>query len=163
MANIPAPITAPTPAATELEALLALVRRLAVASSEATSLATEVQGVVAKLPLLFPPPAAIPTSTWVRATAMTPAEVERRFPEGSGETWYIVIRGREPGLYRTSDEANAQTNNVPHQFRQKKTSRREAIAFYRENYVAALSAIHNPPATGTTDVGVQKWVEVPVV
>lgn len=38
---------------------------------------------------------------WVRRTPKTPAQLEMDFPEGSGETWYVVLIGREPGLYRT--------------------------------------------------------------
>jgi hypothetical protein len=39
---------------------------------------------------------------FVRGVAKTPAQLEAAFPEGSGEMWYVVIRGREPGMYRTS-------------------------------------------------------------
>jgi hypothetical protein len=119
MATFPPSTTAPTPASAELEALVALVSRLAVASSEATRLAAEVQGelfrpctmrcifaytfLLARLPVVFPTAQApAKTSNWVRAAARTPTEVELGFPEGSGETFYVVIRGREPGLYRTS-------------------------------------------------------------
>ncbi|KAJ6498606.1 hypothetical protein DFH09DRAFT_1103140 [Mycena vulgaris] len=158
MANISTSTTASSPDASELEALVALINRLTVASSEATRLAAEVQS---KLPMALNLHSTRST-TWVRAAPKTPAEVERQYPEGSGETWYVVIRGREPGLYRTSDEANAQTNGVPNQYRHKKTSRREALAFYRENYLAATNAANAPAAPpGSPVVGVQKWVEVP--
>ncbi|KAJ7440760.1 hypothetical protein FB451DRAFT_1415002 [Mycena latifolia] len=157
----------PTPAATELEALVSLISRLAVASSEATVLAVEVQ---AKLPAVLALHTAS-TTTWVRAPAKTPAELERAFPEGSGEVWYVVIRGKEPGMYRTAAEATALTSGVPHQFHRKKTSRREALLFYRDNYLdAAKAASANANATAAAgssavappgSVGVQKWVEVP--
>ncbi|KAJ6552336.1 hypothetical protein DFH09DRAFT_1319375 [Mycena vulgaris] len=133
--------TASSPDASELEALVALINRLTVASSEATRLAAEVQS---KLPMAL----------------NLHSSPEHHL--GSGETWYVVIRGREPGLYRTSDEANAQTNGVPNQYRHKKTSRREALAFYRENYLAATNTANAPAAPpGSPVVGVQKWVEVP--
>ncbi|KAJ7906939.1 hypothetical protein B0H13DRAFT_2332987 [Mycena leptocephala] len=150
----------------ELEALVALVQRLAVASSEATRLATEVQ---AKLPHTLSRHAAS-SITWVRGVPKTPAHQEAAFPDGSGETWYVVIRGREPGLYRTAPEANTQTDGVPHQFREKKRSRREALAFYRENYnatanydaaAAAATTAGSPPPVGVP-LGVQKWIAVPV-
>jgi hypothetical protein len=96
--------------------LVALVQRLAVASSEATRLATEVQGghscftsialadeicILAQLPHTLSRHAAS-SITWVRGVPKTPAHQEAAFPDGSGETWYVVIRGREPGLYRTA-------------------------------------------------------------
>lgn len=39
---------------------------------------------------------------FVRGVAKTPAQLEAAFPEGSGEMWYVVICGCEPGMYRTS-------------------------------------------------------------
>jgi hypothetical protein len=102
---------------------------------------------------------------WVRGIPLTPAELEALYPEGSGETWYVVICGRAPGMYRTayaffsihsgsadcfqySPEADAVCNGVPNQIKAKKTSRREALAWYRQEY-------HGP----TGDGGVQKWTE----
>ncbi|KAJ7025169.1 hypothetical protein C8F04DRAFT_1269526 [Mycena alexandri] len=143
----------------ELDALLALVARMSVAASETTLLAAEVN---AKLPQVLAAHAASKL-TWTRGTARTPKALAAAFPDGSGETWYVVIRGREPGFYRTSSESNAQTRGVPNQFGQKKTSWAEALAFYRENYLAAVHydalvgdgydvAANNVPA------GVQKWI-----
>lgn len=108
----------------ELEALVALVARLSVTTSEATRLAseatclaTEVHGKhlildhpqllispisTAKLPLALAAAQNANKTTWVRGTPRTPTELATTFPEGSGELWYVVIRGREPGLYRTS-------------------------------------------------------------
>ncbi|KAJ7907804.1 hypothetical protein B0H13DRAFT_2332017 [Mycena leptocephala] len=148
-------------APTELEALVALVDRFAASSLETTRLAVELQ---AKLPVVLAAEVAAATSAaatvaaetdaeaagpvFVRGVAKTPAQLEAAFPEGSGETWYVVIRGREPGMYRTADEADAVCNGVPNQLKRKKTSRREAIAWYRSHYLAA------PPNN------VQKWNEV---
>ncbi|KAJ7907069.1 hypothetical protein B0H13DRAFT_2332686 [Mycena leptocephala] len=166
MANLSQTTTPASRSDPELEALVALVQRLAVASSEATRLATEVQ---AKLPYTLNKHAASSIS-WIRGVAKTPRQLEAAFPDGSGEVWYVVIRGREPGIYRTSDEANAQTDGVPHQFREKKKTRREALAFYRENYdatarydTAAAIALTSggPPPVGIA-LGVQKWIVVPV-
>jgi hypothetical protein len=38
---------------------------------------------------------------WARGIPLTPAELEVLYPEGSGETWYVVLCGHEPGMYRT--------------------------------------------------------------
>ncbi|KAJ7694391.1 hypothetical protein B0H17DRAFT_1132024 [Mycena rosella] len=68
----------------------------------------------------------------------TPPEMADMFPPGVGDfqSWYVVIVGREPGLYGSAVEADAQVNGIPGQFRQKKTSRREALDFYWERYIA---------------------------
>ncbi|KAJ7122453.1 hypothetical protein C8R44DRAFT_876744 [Mycena epipterygia] len=149
--------TAPTPAQ-ELEALVALVAQLSAASLEATRLSVEVQ---AKLPAIAAKLAAsdanaTPGSStavdaaplFVHCTPKTPGELQDAFPPGSGEIWYVVIIGREPGMYRTSTEANDQCNGVPNQFKEKRKSRREALAWYAECYF-------HPSGDG-----VQKWVEV---
>ncbi|KAJ6468864.1 hypothetical protein C8R45DRAFT_1167557 [Mycena sanguinolenta] len=120
MANLPTATATPASRSdSELEALVALVSRLA------------------KLPLALAKHSASST-TWIRSIAKTPHTVDTAFPDGSGEVWYAVIRGRKPGLYHTAAEANAQTDGVPHQFREKK-SRREALAFYRDHYNAGIT------------------------
>ncbi|KAJ7687253.1 hypothetical protein B0H17DRAFT_1136379 [Mycena rosella] len=167
--------TAPNPATTELEALIALVGRLSVAATEATRLAADAQEklpalltasieatrlaieVDSKLPMVLALHSAAAT-TWIRAVPKTPTMIEQEFPEGSGETWFLSHIG----------EANVQTDGVPNQFQQKKTSRREAILFYRDNYAASVNATCAaticPPETSTAAanivLGVQKWVEV---
>ncbi|KAJ7448395.1 hypothetical protein FB451DRAFT_1187818 [Mycena latifolia] len=162
MVNVSESTTASSPAAAELDVLITLIGHLAVASSKATRLAAEVQS---KLPAALALHTAGAT-TWVRAPPKTPAELEREFPEGSGEVWYVVIRGREPGMYRTASEATALTNGVPHQFHRKKTSRREALLFYRDNYLdatkaaAAAGGSNSAAAPAGTELGVQKWVAV---
>ncbi|KAJ6447698.1 hypothetical protein C8R45DRAFT_1135761 [Mycena sanguinolenta] len=167
MANLSSATATPASRSdTDLEALVALVSRLSVAACEATCLAIEVQ---AKLPLALAQHAAT-SATWIRGVAQTPSAIEAKFPASSGEVWYVVIRGREPGLYRTPEEANVQTDSIPHQFREKKKSRREAIAFYRDHYnagivydnlvgAAAMAGSTPPPAV---NMGVQKWVGLPV-
>ncbi|KAJ7259466.1 hypothetical protein C8J57DRAFT_1515534 [Mycena rebaudengoi] len=92
-------------------------------------------------------PSRPPGPPFTEGVAITPDALETFIPE-SGNIWYVVIIGRQPGLYRTPAEANLQTHGVPGQFSQKKTSRREALAFYRERY--GLPPPH----------GVQKWVEL---
>ncbi|KAJ7734399.1 hypothetical protein B0H14DRAFT_2639432 [Mycena olivaceomarginata] len=129
---------------TELEALVALVARLSTATMDVVRLTAEVQ---AKLPAVVAgevvaaraataaaqaaqaaqaeatatdpaPDAADPL--WVRGTPKTPAQLELQYPEGSGETWYVVICGREPGMYRTAAEADSNCNKVPNQLKAKK-------------------------------------------
>ncbi|KAJ7302313.1 hypothetical protein DFH08DRAFT_967060 [Mycena albidolilacea] len=155
--------TAPsTSTSTELEVLVALVGRLSAASMEAMRLAVEVQ---ARLPAVVAGERAAATAAadaaaaaaaaaeltadpvWVRGVPKTPAEIVAQYPEGSGETWYVVIRGREPGFYRTSAEADRVCNGVPNQLKEKKKSRRDAIAWYRSLY------------EGPDGEGVQKWTE----
>ncbi|KAJ7092914.1 hypothetical protein B0H15DRAFT_947728 [Mycena belliarum] len=156
MAQLPTSTTTSSSATTELEALVELVSRLAIASSEATRLATELQS---KLPAALALRSAT-SHTWIRGSARTPTEVEQQYPEGSGEVWYVVIRGREPGFYRTPEDADAQIKGVPHQYSKKKTSRREATLFYRDNYIASVNH-DRAPSPGTGPLGVQKWIEVP--
>ncbi|KAJ7725127.1 hypothetical protein B0H14DRAFT_3519409 [Mycena olivaceomarginata] len=140
---------------TELEALVALVARLSTATMDVVRLTAEVQ---AKLPAVVAgevvaaraataaaqaaqaaqaeatatdpaPDAADPL--WVRGTPKTPAQLELQYPEGSGETWA---------------EADSNCNKVPNQLKAKRTSRLEALAWYRREYHGPLSS-----------TGVQKW------
>ncbi|KAJ7707187.1 hypothetical protein B0H16DRAFT_1746581 [Mycena metata] len=71
-----------------------------------------------------------------QGTTVTPDELESRFPPGVGDnaTWYVVIVGREPGMYLSSTEADDQVKGVPNMSRLKKSSRREALDFYRHQY-----------------------------
>ncbi|KAK7055698.1 hypothetical protein R3P38DRAFT_3170372 [Favolaschia claudopus] len=85
---------------------------------------------------------------FVRGIPKTPAELERDHPPGSGEVWYVVILGREPGLYAKAADADYQCNGIPHQYKVKKTSRTDAISCYRSLY------------NGPEGKGVEKWNEV---
>ncbi|KAJ7292451.1 hypothetical protein C8J57DRAFT_1489959 [Mycena rebaudengoi] len=124
-----------------------LSAQLVASTVESTRLAIEVQN---RLPAVMA--ASLGRSSgppFTSGVAIPPDALETFIPPNSGEIWYVVIVGREPGLYRTPAEANHQTHGVPGQFSQKKTSRHEALAFYRERY--------GQPAPD----GVQKWVELP--
>ncbi|KAJ6517578.1 hypothetical protein DFH09DRAFT_1098968 [Mycena vulgaris] len=89
---------------------------------------------------------------FMHGTARTPDQMDALFPPGLGDHqhWYVVIVGREPGLYNSSVAADAEVNGVPGQFRQKKASRVEALAFYRNRYndsaVAKISEVIATPA-----------------
>ncbi|KAJ7822657.1 hypothetical protein B0H14DRAFT_3470636 [Mycena olivaceomarginata] len=154
--------TATSASRSELEALVALVARLASISVEGMRLAVEVQ---ARLPLVVAAERSDATALaeaaataaasaavaadplWVRGVPQTPAAIEAQYPEGSGETWYVVIRGREPGFYRTAAEADRVCDGVPNQLKEKKKSRRDAVGLYRSLY------------NGPDGEGVQKWTE----
>ncbi|KAJ7683803.1 hypothetical protein B0H17DRAFT_1204939 [Mycena rosella] len=84
---------------------------------------------------------------WAQGDPRTPAQMEALFPPGpnDGRPFQVVCIGREPGLYATADEANVQLLGVPNQFRLKKDTRAEALAYYRFQYNAGK---------------VQKWTEV---
>ncbi|KAJ6629971.1 hypothetical protein B0H10DRAFT_1939223 [Mycena sp. CBHHK59/15] len=132
--TLPPATNASTPAQ-ELEALVALVARLSAASLEATHLAAQIQAtlpttIASQIAAAAPAPVARAPPAFVRTVAQTPVALETAFPEGSGEV---------------CAEADDLTNGVPNQFRQKKTSRREALAFYRNHYYATVGS------------GVQKW------
>ncbi|KAJ6457462.1 hypothetical protein DFH09DRAFT_1349643 [Mycena vulgaris] len=85
---------------------------------------------------------------WTRGIAATPEQLEASFPPGVGDDlpWQVVCIGREPGLYASADEANNQITGVPNQFRQKKSTRLEALAFYRHRYNAGKVQRWNPVA-----------------
>ncbi|KAJ6514778.1 hypothetical protein DFH09DRAFT_1328037 [Mycena vulgaris] len=85
---------------------------------------------------------------WTRGVPLTPDQLDASFPAGVGDDlpWQVVCIGREPGLYASADTANEQLTGVPNQFRQKKSTRLEALAFYRHRYNAGK---------------VQKWTPVP--
>ncbi|KAJ7878538.1 hypothetical protein B0H14DRAFT_3435536 [Mycena olivaceomarginata] len=133
----PAPDTSSPP--TELESLTALVDRLSVALMEAMRLAIEVKDCQPSLlPKFLHAPTHRRPSHGSEVSRAPQTDLDAAHPEGSGEVWYVVIRGREPGLYRTA---------VPRGFKQVKRSRREALAWYREQYFLPDGE------------GVQKWVE----
>ncbi|KAJ7160354.1 hypothetical protein C8R46DRAFT_1038618 [Mycena filopes] len=71
-----------------------------------------------------------------RGIAHTPDELEALHPPGIADfaTWYAVIVGREPGIYLSSEEADSLVKGVPNQYRKKKSSRLEALAFYCLKY-----------------------------
>ncbi|KAJ7016057.1 hypothetical protein C8F04DRAFT_1203526 [Mycena alexandri] len=81
-----------------------------------------------------------------RPTPPTPSPPA--FPDGSGET---------------CSESNTQIRGIPNHLGQNKTSRAEALAFYRENYLAAVhydALVGNgyDVAANNVPAGVQKWI-----
>ncbi|KAJ7813612.1 hypothetical protein B0H14DRAFT_3477723 [Mycena olivaceomarginata] len=121
---------------TELERLTALIDRTSIASMEAMRLAIEVK---ARLPTVVATEisvrASAPTALdplWVCGVPCTPDDLDAAHPEGSSEVY---------------TEANQLCDGVPHQLKQLKRLRREALAWYREQYYLGDSE------------GVQKLVE----
>ncbi|KAJ7807752.1 hypothetical protein B0H14DRAFT_3482939 [Mycena olivaceomarginata] len=84
--------------------------------------------------------------TFVPGTPASPDEIAAGFVDQKrAEAYWVVLSGREPGLYTTSDEANEQTSRVPHQQQQRIVGFEAALAVY---------TVHYPQDT-------KKWVEVP--
>ncbi|KAJ6608379.1 hypothetical protein B0H10DRAFT_2439074 [Mycena sp. CBHHK59/15] len=100
------------------------------------------QAVAAAAP---PTPAQVPVLAfiapgveWIQGIPLTPDQLEASNPPGicDDSAWQVVCIGREPGMYISFEEANSHLTGVPNQFRQKKSSRIEALAFYRARYLA---------------------------
>ncbi|KAJ7085638.1 hypothetical protein B0H15DRAFT_801799 [Mycena belliarum] len=102
-----------------------------------TAAANRAIASLANAPVAAPVP--VPDHLWVKGIALTPDQLEASFGPGVGDeqTWHVVCIGREPGLYASPTEANIQIEGVPNQFREKKKSRVEALAFYRHRYESA--------------------------
>ncbi|KAJ7642870.1 hypothetical protein B0H17DRAFT_1148720 [Mycena rosella] len=134
-ATVPPP-TAATPQ-TEVAALVAQLQAISKAAIDA-------QAHLANVLLLG---SFVPVPAFVEGTALTPAEVVANTPDDDEvQHYWVVLRGREPGLYRTVAGAQKQTHGVPHQHQARKTGRAEALAFYTANYPDH----------------VKKWVEIEV-
>ncbi|KAK6981484.1 hypothetical protein R3P38DRAFT_3185448 [Favolaschia claudopus] len=140
---------APPPPATPLSAIpAATIPAAATPNPTATIPAAATPNAVAPTPTPDPTADDPAGPLFVRGIPKTPAELERDHPPGSGEVWYVVILGREPGLYAKAADADYQCNGIPHQYKVKKTSRTDAISFYRSLY------------NGPEGEGVEKWNEV---
>ncbi|KAJ7077657.1 hypothetical protein B0H15DRAFT_954950 [Mycena belliarum] len=144
--------TTPTPAQ-ELAALVHKVHALSKLALDMTKLTMEINdGIPAVIEAQVEAAiAALSTAAtaFVRGTARTPNQMDALFPPGVGDhqVWYVVIRGREPGLYGSSVDADTQVNGIPGQYRQKKTSRVEALSYYRHRYNAGdVDKINEAPA-----------------
>ncbi|KAJ7262141.1 hypothetical protein C8J57DRAFT_1336265 [Mycena rebaudengoi] len=121
--------TAPTPAPPAMEAFVAKVATLSRLAADLTKLAIEVQTELSDV-------RKTPDPVWVASTPLTPDDLDAKFPPGTGEHqhWYVVLRGRSPGLYPSYTDCDEQVRGVPNQFCEKKRGRAEALAFYRASY-----------------------------
>ncbi|KAJ7070283.1 hypothetical protein B0H15DRAFT_944731 [Mycena belliarum] len=133
--------------------IAALVFQVALLSQSALALAQRSVEIHTQLPLAFQAAvaeavaAALPTpNVWTSGTPRTPDEVEAAHPPGSGDdvAYHVVYAGREPGIYSSVPQSDAQVHGVPAAKRSRKGSRREALAFYRLMYESQQ---------------VEKWVE----
>ncbi|KAJ7133263.1 hypothetical protein C8R44DRAFT_870673 [Mycena epipterygia] len=135
-----AAMSAPNPQH-ELDALIATVAALSQTSlamaKHCLDIQTRLPGVVnaaiaAGLASLVPASGPV----WVRGVALTPDQLEAAYPEGTGDdlAYHIVTIGRDPGLYASVPESNYQVLGVPNSKRLKKSSRMEALAYYRAKY-----------------------------
>ncbi|KAF8169709.1 hypothetical protein K438DRAFT_1983095 [Mycena galopus ATCC 62051] len=75
---------------------------------------------------------------WVVATAKTHTQVAANHANAADgqRNWWVVFVGREPGIYATVDEANAQVLGVPSQQYRRHKSKREALDFYSAKHEA---------------------------
>ncbi|KAJ7471713.1 hypothetical protein B0H11DRAFT_2225399 [Mycena galericulata] len=117
---------------TELAALISSLQTMAHAAVD-----SQTQLSRALLGRLIEAGHVVPVPSFVEGVPATPAEVAATTPvDQEAQTYWVVLRGREPGLYRTVRAANDQTHGVPGQFQQRKSGRDEALAFYTANYPA---------------------------
>ncbi|KAJ7858220.1 hypothetical protein B0H14DRAFT_3447344 [Mycena olivaceomarginata] len=79
-----------------------------------------------------------PARVFYQGTAPTPAELDALFPPGQGDNkaYHVVCVGRAPGLYDTSEEANAQVDGVPTASCRRVVGHLSALAYYRQMFDA---------------------------
>ncbi|KAJ6461288.1 hypothetical protein C8R47DRAFT_1073319 [Mycena vitilis] len=154
--------TAPVPAShVQLGALIATVKKLVVRAESLSRTANAVQDQLDDLldtldrdepasdveepATIIDAPDLDPI--WVRREAKTPQQVEAEHinsPDGTCACWTVYI-GREPGVYFTTEGAQAQVRGVPNQQVRRRTGKADALALYRH-----MSDKNK----------VEKWVEV---
>ncbi|KAJ7135538.1 hypothetical protein C8R46DRAFT_1045519 [Mycena filopes] len=118
-AALPVPPTRTPDMATLIRALQAIARNTAIAQ--------------ASLSVILGEPVSQPV--FVEHVAVTPDQLEAAFDgQHESQNYWVVLRGREPGLYRTVLAADAQTNGVPNEFQRRRTGLANALAFYRDNH-----------------------------
>ncbi|KAJ7617562.1 hypothetical protein B0H17DRAFT_1220105 [Mycena rosella] len=76
-----------------------------------------------------------PPTVLVKGVPRTPDQLDAAHPPGSGDDipYHAVTTGREPGLYASVAESDAQVHGVPSKHLWKAT-RMEALAYYRSMY-----------------------------
>ncbi|KAJ6523786.1 hypothetical protein DFH09DRAFT_1096457 [Mycena vulgaris] len=127
---------------TALAAQLHTIAQAAIAIGPDTDVATLMQTIAraaveaqACLITILAATSFVPVPSFVAGTPVTPAALAAAIPvDTEVENYWVVLRGREPGVYLTVHAANMQTNGVPGQFQQRKSGRAEALAFYAVNY-----------------------------
>ncbi|KAJ7265125.1 hypothetical protein C8J57DRAFT_1230159 [Mycena rebaudengoi] len=84
---------------------------------------------------------------FVEGIVITPDALDLLNPAGSGDDcyWHVVLVGREPGIYQSVTTSDELVKGVPSARRRRKSSRLEALTYYRVNYDAGK---------------VKKWVDI---
>ncbi|KAJ7029111.1 hypothetical protein C8F04DRAFT_1265332 [Mycena alexandri] len=98
----------------------------------------ELEGLIRNLRLIARNVAvaqAVVPPNFVEATPATPDQLVAAFAgHEEAQSYRVVLRGREPGLYLTVLAASEQIDGVPNQFQQRQTGLQAALAFYAANY-----------------------------
>ncbi|KAJ7673509.1 hypothetical protein B0H17DRAFT_1140849 [Mycena rosella] len=83
----------------------------------------------------LPNHASAPPTVIVKGVPRTPDQLDAAHPPGLGDNmaYHVVTTGREPGLYASVAESDAQVLGVPSK-RLRKSTRMEALAYYRFMY-----------------------------
>ncbi|KAK6978072.1 hypothetical protein R3P38DRAFT_3236165 [Favolaschia claudopus] len=88
-------------------------------------------------------------AAFVEGEADTPSTVAARYENQiKGSNYWVVLVGRNPGVYPSSKDANAQVLGVPNNSWVKKSGFDAALAHYRDNYP------HNVKKLAEEEVGV---------
>ncbi|KAJ7265093.1 hypothetical protein C8J57DRAFT_1511654 [Mycena rebaudengoi] len=107
---------------------------------------------------------------FIPGVPITPGALELMHPAGDSDecSYHVLIAAREPGIYLNVDTSNRLVHGVTNAERRSKSSRLEALAYYRVNYeagkvkkwfdiasaspaeIAAASAAATAAAAGTT-------------
>ncbi|KAJ7632051.1 hypothetical protein B0H17DRAFT_1149998 [Mycena rosella] len=153
------------PCSEEMEELAAMVAGL---SQMSLVIAQHCFDLQTQLPLAFnaavaeaiaaalPPPTVL-----VKGVPRTPDQLDAAHPPGSGDDipYHVVTTGREPGLYASVAESDAQVHGVPSKPLRKAT-RMEALAYYCSMYedgkVEKWTSGANLPDDGLRAVGVEQ-------
>ncbi|KAJ7687194.1 hypothetical protein B0H14DRAFT_3534214 [Mycena olivaceomarginata] len=104
---------------------------------------------------------------FVPGTPATPQEIAAAFAnQKTAENYWVVICGREPGLYTNSQDAKDQTNGVPNQHQLRRSNFNDALAYYANNYphnVKKLVEVTSPSAAASVAPSVAPTVSLSVV
>ncbi|KAJ7907450.1 hypothetical protein B0H13DRAFT_2502112 [Mycena leptocephala] len=103
--------------------------------------------------------------TYIEGVPATPEEVWQAWrAHPQAQSYWVVLRGREPGLYTTVAAANLQTDGIPHQFQQCHTGLDAALDFYGSNYpdnVKKFVLVEPAGSAGSNAPAGSEWVSVP--
>ncbi|CAK5279859.1 unnamed protein product [Mycena citricolor] len=152
MASTSHPDTSPAPNA-KMQELITLLQAAATLSRQAierSSRAGElIRQVIDELPeavdRAVPSQDSIDRPRWIKLPARSPAEVANLLSADAGDLFYVVVVGREPGVYLSHTKADELCDHVPGQKKMRFRDRAVALDYYRQQFQADK---------------VEKWVEV---